>query len=85
MPELYAWSAAGNASGFFGVARVAAEGITVQPSTGNSRLVRRTDFESIFPLWAGYRDGKVQRQALRDRSRNSTYIVSILHWLEIQP
>ena len=83
-PELNAWSAAGRARGHFGISAVTKEGINVSTSKG-PRFVPRRDFELLFPLWPGYRDRKIQRQSLRDMCLNSTYVVSIFHWLEIQP
>lgn len=44
--------------------------------------VPREDFESVWKLWQGYKDEKVRRIELRDITRYSKYIISILHWYE---
>jgi hypothetical protein len=82
--RLYSWSAAGGARSFFEVTRVDADGITVLTSKG-TRCVPRKDFETIFEIWEGYISRRVQRQSVRGLSVNSTYVISVLHWMEIQP
>lgn len=83
-PKLYAWSAVGKAHSCFGILSVLGGGITVQTSKG-PRCIPRKDFERIFVLWNDYVAGRVQRQTLRNISVNSTYVLGILHWLQIQP
>jgi hypothetical protein len=82
--RLYAWSAAGGARSSFGVTKVGADGIAVLTSKG-MRYIPRKDFESVFEIWEEYVHRRVQRQSVRDLSVNSTYVISVLHWLEIQP
>ncbi len=82
MPKMYSWSAAGRATGSFGVSEVTQGGVTVKTSKG-LRFVPRKDFEMIFPFWPDYRNHKIQRHKL-SFCVNSTYVVSILHWLELQ-
>jgi hypothetical protein len=84
MPKLYNWSAAGGARASFGVTAVSNTGITVQPLSGQPRFVPREDFASLFPLWTGYRNGEIQRGKL-NFCFNSSYVVSIFHWMELQP
>jgi hypothetical protein len=79
MSELYAWSSAGRAKGFFGISEVRREGVTVQTTTGNYRFVPRQEFESLFPLWSEYRSGAIQRHTLRELSVNCSYVISIFH------
>lgn len=83
MPRLYHWSAAGRAKGSSEIVEVKATGVMVGASRG-TRFVPRRDFEAILPLWPDYRDGKVQRHKL-SFCVNSTYVISIFHWLEQQP
>jgi hypothetical protein len=82
--KLYTWSAAGRAKGSFNIVAVSIEGITVATPRAQ-RLVSRQDFEAVFGGWDEYRSGMLARHKLRDMSFNSTYILSVLHWLEIQP
>jgi len=82
MPKMYSWSAAGRATSTFGVSEVTRNGVTVKTAKG-LRFVPRKDFEMIYPMWPDYKNGKVQRHKL-SFCVNSTYVVSILHWLELQ-
>ena len=83
MPEMYAWSKAGRAHTHFAIVEVEPGGITVRTSKSLRRVPRR-DFEVIFPLWPGFKDGKVQRNELRDLCQNTVYVLGIFHWLELQ-
>ena len=82
MPKMYTWSAAGRAHGHFCISGVTQEGVTVKTFKG-LRFVPREDFESLFVLWPDYKSGAVQRHKL-SFCVNSTYVVSIFHWLEQQ-
>jgi hypothetical protein len=81
--KMYGWSAAGKARSTFGINEVTPSGINVKTSKG-LRFVPRTDFEMIFPWWPDYKNDKVQRQELRNICVNSTYVISIFLWLELQ-
>jgi hypothetical protein len=54
----------------------------VPPKAENSQLVPRDDFQGVWEIWAEYKTQKVQRQEVREMTRFSKYIISILHWLE---
>lgn len=81
--RMYAWSAAGRAHSSFGIIAVKSSGVSVKTGKG-LRFVPRKDFETIFPLWPDYKNGKVLRHELRDSCRNTVYVISILYWLELQ-
>ena len=50
--------------------------------TTERRRVPRQEFKKVFELWDRYKhDGN--RAEIQQISRNSTYIFSILHWLEL--
>lgn len=83
MPKMYSRSAAGRVRGEFGILEVTPDSVTVRTSKG-PRKVPCVSFGVIFPLWADYKAGTVPRHALTDISYNSTYVISILHWLELQ-
>ena len=55
--------------------------VTGEKTNGKRRIARR-DFEKVFEVWDRYRVGLLPRDAVTKISRNSTYIFSILHWLE---
>jgi hypothetical protein len=52
------------------------------PSTKNLQVVPKDDFEKVWRIWADYKSQKVSREQLRDVTRFSKYIISILHWYE---
>jgi hypothetical protein len=52
------------------------------PGAKNTQTVPRRDFEAVYEVWPGYRDGRVPRYVLRDLTRFSKYIISIIHHLE---
>lgn len=53
--------------------------------TTEPRHVSRRDFKKIFDdYWERYKQGTVSREELIQVSRNSTYIISALHWFENQ-
>jgi hypothetical protein len=81
-PELYHWSAAGRASGYFAVTSVDMNKIWVRTEKG-SRPVPRSDFQFIFPLWKDCCDKKIPRHQL-NFCVNTTYVLSIFHWLTLQ-
>ena len=54
------------------------------PGASNLQRVPQADFELVYDNWASYIAGKTARQELRDRTRFSKYIISILHWVELQ-
>jgi hypothetical protein len=79
------WS---NDKGFTGnISRVEAvnydEVVFIGERTTEPRRVSRRDFKKIFEdYWERYKQGTVSREELVRASRNSTYIISVLHWLE---
>ena len=53
------------------------------PSTKNLQVIPKDDFEKVWKNWADYKSQNVSREQLRDVTRFSKYIISILHWYEI--
>lgn len=81
-PELYHWSIAGHAKGRFSVTSVDGNGILVLTTT-QERFVSRRDFAAIFPFWNDYCDKRIPRNQL-NFCVNTTYVLSIFHWLALQ-
>jgi len=54
------------------------------PRAQNLQRVPITDFQIVYDLWNGYCQGAVLRHEIRDLTRFSKYIISLLHWLESQ-
>jgi hypothetical protein len=46
------------------------------------RDVKREDFKRVYEFWERYKQGLTPRDEIQRMSRNTTYIFSILHWLE---
>ena len=46
------------------------------------RTISRKELQRIHARWRGYCDGSIQRQTLRPLSFNTSFILSILRWLE---
>lgn len=48
-------------------------------------IVKRTDFKEVYEtVWDGYKAAKFTRTEMGKVSRKTTYIFSILHWVEEQ-
>jgi hypothetical protein len=46
------------------------------------RLIFPNDFRAVLGLWDDYRDGRIPRSRVDAATKHSTYVVSIVHWLE---
>jgi hypothetical protein len=56
--------------------------VVAAPGAENLQTVGKGEFAKVFELWRGYSRGDVRRQDLRDVTRFSKYVISLLHWLE---
>ena len=56
--------------------------IVLAESTGSPQLIPKEDFLKVYEVWEGYLRGRVKRYQLRDMTRFSSYIISILHECE---
>ncbi len=54
------------------------------PNAQNIQHVPQTDFQRVFEMWAAYRAGATRRAEIRDTTRFSKYIISIIHHLGIE-
>ena len=54
------------------------------PGAENRQRVPDADFQSVYAMWNGYCRGQTPRAAVRDATRFSKYVISVLHWLEQQ-
>ena len=52
------------------------------PKARNLQMIPKGDFERIWKVWEDYKRQKVKRFELRDMTRFSKYILSILHWYD---
>jgi hypothetical protein len=73
--------------GYFGgqmmVDRVREHSIVVDtPKAKNLQTVPKDDFKSVWKVWSDYKSNKVKRYELRDMTRYSKYVISILHWYD---
>jgi hypothetical protein len=51
------------------------------PSALNSQRIPRNHLETVNELWMDYVRGTVKRKEIRDKTRFSKYIISLLHWI----
>jgi len=69
-------------SGFVGedfYAVAGAVSVTCSLPAGSEQHVPKGDFEKVFLLWEAYLKGHIRRPKIRDRTRFSKYIISIMH------
>lgn len=65
------------------IVRVNQQAIKVDaPKAKTIQIVPIEDFEYVWDVWSDYKVKKVKRYELRDMTRFSKYIISILHWYE---
>lgn len=78
------WTAAkGYLGDSFAITRISPAFVVVSsPKAANEQSVSKRDFEILHAVWSGYCTGSVQRQELRDMTRFSKYVISILHHIE---
>jgi hypothetical protein len=48
----------------------------------NLQRIPMGDFEKVYRIWHGYLNGTTKRSTIRERSRYSKYVISILRWVE---
>ena len=67
----------------FQIKDVEPSSITIEADgTSVPRQVAKSEFQKIFADWPAYRMGTARQNVPRDKSKNTTYILSILHWQE---
>jgi hypothetical protein len=54
----------------------------VTPAGKNVQHIPMNDFETVAKLWQRYINKEIGRNVVRDRTRFSKYIISILRWIE---
>ena len=76
------WSADKGYTGVrFQIKGVEPSAITIE-ADGTSVQIAKSEFQKIFADWPGYQGETVRRNEPRDKSKNTAYILSILHWRE---
>ena len=78
------WSAdKGYTGGRFRITDIEPSSVTIE-ANGMSvpRRIAKSEFQMIFADWPAHRVGTARRSVPRDESKNTTYILSILHWHE---
>lgn len=74
------WSKAGRTrAGRFKVLGIRGNYVLVEPETGDIQSIPLKDFLMILSLWKDYIKGVVKRHELRNKTRFSSYIISIIH------
>jgi len=52
------------------------------PGAQTIQRIPQHDFQIVYNLWNNYCVGRVKRHEIRDQTRFSKYIISILYWLQ---
>jgi hypothetical protein len=79
------WSAAGQARlKVVRILNVRDDYIEVETQSGNTQRVPKTKFKEVYDVWGAYCGGQLKRSTFNPDNRVSTYVISILHWLESQ-
>ena len=52
------------------------------PNAKSLQIVPKDDFEKVWGVWSDYKAEKVKRYEIRDVTRFSKYIISVLHWYD---
>jgi hypothetical protein len=52
------------------------------PHASSTQHISKAEFEKVWEIWLDYKGGKFPRYQIRDMTRFSKYIISILHWAE---
>ncbi len=79
------WSAAkGHLNNWFEVVEIRPDHIFVTSPgiKGKPRKVGQIPFENVARVWLRYRSGNLPRTELVGITRNSTYIITLMNWLE---
>ena len=79
------WSAAkGDLNNWFEVVEIRPDRILVTSPgiKGKPRHVRQVPFEKVAKVWPRYSSGNLQRRELVEITRNLTYIITLMNWLE---
>ena len=72
----------GYLGGVFTICAVESEFVQVEPPNAiNRQHIRRGEFAKVYDHWGAYNSGRLPRNELRDITRFSTYVISILHHL----
>jgi len=77
------WTAyRGNLGDTITILRVRSDAVEVDtPGAQNIQVVPKGDFQTVYALWSQYLAHEVPRQHIREQTRYSKYIISILHHL----
>jgi hypothetical protein len=54
------------------------------PRVWDTRVIPKDDFELVWGVWGDYNGLEIERRTIRDLSDHHKYIISILHWYEIE-
>ena len=65
------------------IVKVSRNSIVVDaPDAQNLQNIPKEDFSRVWKVWTGYKNQNIRRYEIRDMTRFSKYIISILHWYE---
>jgi hypothetical protein len=75
----------GNIGDEMTIVGVTDKAITVSsPRAKYDQNIPKDDFSKMWAIWIDYNANKIKREEIRDITRFSKYIISILHWYDLQ-
>ncbi|MGQ4834406.1 MAG: DUF7662 domain-containing protein [Candidatus Asgardarchaeia archaeon] len=76
------WSVAGRTRNkSFQAKAFGQEYILIKPEYGSLQTVPKGDFEIVYDIWEQYLRGDVKRYEIRNMTRFSSYIISLIHYM----
>lgn len=63
------------------VDHITSDAIEISGESFKPRRIQRSDFDYVASMWNAYKTGQLRRGQL-NRSQNTTYILTLLHWLD---
>lgn len=68
----------------FDIVEISEDYIVVKPLSASAQKIAKEDFNKVILVWESYLLGKTPRHYIRDNTRYSKYIISILHHISEQ-
>ncbi len=66
----------------FSISDITDSSITFRKQNGKEQTARRQEIDFVSEHWESYKNGKISRKELQKKSFNTSYLFSVLHFLE---
>jgi len=79
------WSSQkGWTTGDFEIVSITQNDIKIEILNGSLHNIPQNEFIFVYQKWASLWDRTIQRQSLKQKSRNASYIISIYFWMHCE-